>query len=278
MSYSNFVPTVFSEQMLKSLKNDNVAVRLSDARYRADAKFGEEIKINGVGKVAIRDYKKGEALTRDGWEDQSTLIKINQQKYFNFGIDDIDKRQSNGDLIGALREEANLSLSEAADMFLYSLHKDAGNIIEQAGLSSANVLSTITAAIKAIYKNNVPKNAEFSLEVSPDFLEKMLLADVIFGNPNADSLKNGFVGRVGKWLNINVFMTNNLATDAGKECCFLRTKRAIAYVDNMSQVEAYRPEDSFEDALKGLHVYGAKVVRPDELAVIKCTYAQETKI
>ncbi len=46
----------------------------------------------------------------------------------------------------------------------------------------------------------------------------------------------------------------------------------------MSQVEAYRPEDSFEDALKGLHVYGAKVVRPDEMAVIKCSYGEETKI
>lgn len=278
MSYSNFIPTVFSTQMLQSLKNDNVAVRLSDARYRADAKFGEEIKANGVGKVAIRDYKKGDALTRDGWEDQSTLIKIDQQKYFNFGVDDIDKRQSQGNLIDALRDEANMSLAEAADEFVYTLHGDAGTVITEEKLTSGNILSTITSAIKAIYKNNVPKNAQFSLEVSPDFLEKMLLADVIFGNPNSDSMQNGFVGRVGKWMNINVFMTNNLVNDGKCDYCFLRTKRAIAYVDNMSQVEAYRPEDSFEDALKGLHVYGAKVVRPDELAVIKCAYAPETKI
>ncbi len=99
MSFRNFIPTVWSAQMLKSLKNDNVAVRLSDARYRSDAKYGEEIKINGVGKVNIRDYVKGEPLTRDGWEDQSTLIKIDQQKYFNFGVDDIDKRQAQGDLM-----------------------------------------------------------------------------------------------------------------------------------------------------------------------------------
>ena len=92
MSFKNFIPTVWSAQMLRSLKNDNVAARLSDARYRSDAKYGEEIKINGVGKVAIRDYEKGAPLTRDGWEDQSTLIKIDQQKYFNFGVDDIDKR------------------------------------------------------------------------------------------------------------------------------------------------------------------------------------------
>lgn len=73
-------------------------------------------------------------------------------------------------------------------------------------------------------------------------------------------------------------MTNNLCKEEDKDCCILRTKRAIAFVENMSQVEAYRPEDSFEDALKGLHVYGAKVVRPDEMCVIKCGYGAEDKI
>lgn len=278
MSFRNFIPTVWSAQMLRSLKNDNVAARLSDARYRSDAKYGEEIKINGVGKVAIRDYEKGAPLARDGWEDQSTLIKIDQQKYFNFGVDDIDKRQAQGDLMAALREEANLALAEAADSYIYGFYREAGTVITQPQLTSGNVMSTITSAIKALYRNNVPKNASLSLEVSPDFLEKMLLADILYGNPNEDTMKNGFVGRVGKWLNIHVYMTNNLAQEDGKDCCLLRTKRAIAYVENMSQVEAYRPEDSFEDALKGLHVYGAKVVRPDELAVIKCGYGEETKI
>ena len=255
MSFKNFIPTVWSAQMLRSLKNDNVAARLSDARYRSDAKYGEEIKINGVGKVAIRDYEKGAPLTRDRWEDQSTLIKIDQQKYFNFGVDDIDKRQAQGDLMAALREEANLALAEAADTYIYGFYQEAGSVVTQDSLTSGNVLSTIASAVKALYRHNVPKNAALSLEVSPDFLEKMMLADILYGTPNEDTMKNGFVGRVGKWLNIHVYMTNNLG-----------------------QVEAYRPEDSFEDALKGLHVYGAKVVRPEELAVIKCSYGPETKI
>lgn len=278
MSFNNFIPMVFSRQMMQALKNDNVAVRLSDARYRSDAKYGEEIKINGVGKVAIRDYQKGTPLVRDGWEDQSTVIRIDQQKYFNFGVDDIDKRQAQGDLIGALREEANMSLAEAADSYIYGLYREAGTVIEEESLTAGNVLSTVTRAIKSLYKHNVPKNAQFSLEVSPDFLEKMLLADILYGTPNEDSMKNGFVGRVGKWLNVHVYMTNNLQQEAGKDCILLRTKRAVAFVENMSEVEAYRPEDSFEDALKGLHVYGAKVVRPDEMAVIKCGYGEETKI
>ena len=206
------------------------------------------------------------------------MIRVDQQNIFNFGVDDIDKRQAQGDLIAALREEAKASLADAADSYVYSLQGDAGVRIQQQTVTAGNVLSTITSAIKGLYKNKVPKNAQFSLEVSPDFLEKMLLADILYGTPNEDSMKNGFVGRVGKWLNVHVYMTNNLSQQDGQDCIFLRTKRAIAFVDNMSQVEAYRPEDSFEDALKGLHVYGAKVVRPDELAVIQCGYGEETKI
>ena len=278
MSYNNFIPTVWSAQMLKALHNDNVAVRLSDARYNEAAKYGDSIKINGIGKVAIRDYQKGTPLTRDGWEDQSTLIQITQQKYFNFGVDDIDKRQAKGDLLASLREEASTAFADQADSFIYSMHKEAGSRITQDTLTSGNVMSTITSAIKALYKRNVPKNEALSLEVSPDFMEKMLLADILYGKPNDDAMKNGFMGRLGKWLNVHVYMTNNLPQQAGKDIIFLRTKRAIAFVDNMNEVEAYRPEDSFEDAIKGLHVYGGKVVRPDELAVIQCGYGSETKI
>ena len=135
MSFQNFIPTVWSAQMLTALKNDNVAVRLSDARNRADAKYGAEIKINGVGRVAIRDYQKGEPLVRDGWEDQSTMIRIDQQKYFNFGVDDIDKRQAQGDLIAALREEANTAIaaelkkraSDTLDKVLFELSSGMKN-------------------------------------------------------------------------------------------------------------------------------------------------------
>lgn len=278
MSYNNFIPVVWSAQMIKALHNDNVAVSLSDTRYSSEAKFGDAVKINGIGKVSIRDYVKGSPLTRDGWADQSTIIRIDQQKYFNFGVDDIDKRQAKGNLITELRAEASLALADDADSFIYSHHADAGVKVTKDSVTSANILSTITEAIKGLYKNNIPKNAEISLEATPDFMEKMLLADILFGKPNDDAFKNGFVGRLGKWLNVKVYMTNNLPNVGGKDKIFLRTKRAIAYVDNMNNVEAYRPEDSFEDAVKGLHVYGAKVVRPAELAVITCGYGAETAI
>ena len=53
-----------------------------------------------------------------------------------------------------------------------------------------------------------------------------------------------------------------------RHMCLVRTKRAIAFAERLSEIEAYRPEKRFADAVKGLHLYGAKVVYPDELVLL----------
>ena len=55
--------------------------------------------------------------------------------------------------------------------------------------------------------------------------------------------------------------------------CFVRTKRSIAYAEQLSEIDAYRPELRFADAVKGLHLYGAKLVYTDELILLNLTIA-----
>ena len=50
--------------------------------------------------------------------------------------------------------------------------------------------------------------------------------------------------------------------------CLARTKRAIAFAEQLSEIDAYRPEKRFADAVKGLHLYGAKVVHPTEMILL----------
>ena len=45
------------------------------------------------------------------------------------------------------------------------------------------------------------------------------------------------------------------------------TNDAISFAEQVAKTEAYRPESKFADAMKGLCVYGAKLIRPDNLAV-----------
>ena len=82
---------------------------------------------------------------------------------------------------------------------------------------------------------------------------------------NAESLDAGYIGSV---AGCKVYVTNNVKTADGKHQCYVRTKRAIAYAEQLSEVHAYRPELRFADAVKGLHLYGAKVIYPAELVVL----------
>ena len=75
-------------------------------------------------------------------------------------------------------------------------------------------------------------------------------------------------------VSLKIFVSNNVkVTEDGKHNCMVRTKRAIAYAEQLSKVHAYRPELRFADALKGLHLYGAKVIYPAELVNLSVSAA-----
>ncbi len=89
---------------------------------------------------------------------------------------------------------------------------------------------------------------------------------------NSGVLKNGFVGKYG---NVLVKMSNNVAsgTEAGSRLIQLKTDRAIAFCNPVTHIEAYRPENSFSDAVKGYVLYNAKLVRPKEMVVLNVKYS-----
>lgn len=53
----------------------------------------------------------------------------------------------------------------------------------------------------------------------------------------------------------------------------IRTKHAVAFIEQIRKTETYRPQDAFEDAIKGLYGCGAKVVRPDEIVIVPTNIA-----
>ena len=86
---------------------------------------------------------------------------------------------------------------------------------------------------------------------------------------NTDALENGCIGSIG---GCKVFVSNNIYTleseGGAVHKCIARTKRAIAFAEQLSEIDAYRPELRFADAVKGLHLYGAKVVYPKEMVLL----------
>jgi len=279
MSYNNFIPTVWSEKIQRERERACVAAGLCWKDFEGDIKdVGDTVRINGVSRPTVGKYiKNSTTITPENLDDNSQTLPITESDYFAFEIDDVDKRQGKGNIMSATMQEAAAALAETEDSFIYGLYGGAKTTIDCANLSSATVISKITAALKTLWGYNVPKGEEIYLEVSPSFLEKLLLADIKLMTPNDGVLKSGFSGVIPS-LGTKVYMSNGVYNDGTYDYCFLRTRKAIAIADQFSKTEAYRPENAFSDAVKGLHLYGAKVMRPKELVVLKASYAAETTI
>ena len=271
MSTRNFKPMVWAKAIEQNRERMMVAAKLCNRDYEGEIKnLGDKVKINGVSRPTITNYDDTNGLGDfERLQDQSTMLEITQSKAFHFYVGDIDKRQAAGNILDAELTEAAAALAEVMDSYIYSFHKEAGIVTDVESLTCDNVLSIINDTLGKLWKNNVPTTEQVSLEVTPEFLTKLQMAKLLVDTDNSTVLQGGISHKL-KTFNIDVYMSNNLPKDKnGKDVCFLRTKKAISFAEQLKEVKSYEPQNFFGEAVKGLQVYGAKVIRPDELAVIK---------
>ena len=276
MAYSNFKPQVWAKAIERARDELCIGVNLCNRSYEKDTgDYGKSVIINWTKRPTVKNYTIGTnidaAETLDG--STSSTLNIDQLKYVNFLVDDVDELQSAPDIMAGCMQEAAAAIAADADKFIYNLYASAGKTITNATVNSANITGIISDAAKALYESNVPMNEELCLEVSPALYQKLWLAKVLRETPNDGSFGTGFVGM---FDNFKVYMTNGIVKDeAGAYYCYARTKKAIAFIGQMRKMESYRPQGLFADAVKGLHVYGATVVRPNELITLKLTPVSE---
>ena len=282
MAITNFQQTIWSKKIQEALKTITSLRNHCDFTYEADSKNAKEVKILNVTRPTIRTYVPGNSITREGGTDGSMLLKIDQFKYFNFEVDDVDKAQSVPGLKEALSKEAARGLAEEGDKYVASLVKagvEAGSdpLAQSSSvisLSKANVVRSVEDGFAVLYGNNCKVSDTFYLEVAPTpfTIYREALTELSTNNP--EILKKGAVGKIN---NAYVCIENLLPTgkSSGSQATddvdynILRTDKAIAFAEQINKVEAYRPQDAFSDAIKGLYTFGALITRPDEIYVIK---------
>ncbi len=272
MAITNFISTIWSENLYEELDKQYIAVANCNREFEGDiASQGATVKICGVGTVTVSDYTKNTNMgAPQALSDTVVELEIDQAKYFNFQIDDIDRAQSNPKLMeGAMRVAAS-SLADAADLHVYGLFSSAANSVSVSDIGDSNILDAIIAARQKLYENNVNDASEIVLEVTPAIASIILKAKLNLSTDNGEMLEKGCIGSI---AGCKIFVSNNVCIDDSDDeynyhKCFMRTKRAIAFAEQLSEIDAYRPEQRFADAVKGLHLYGAKIVYQKELVVL----------
>lgn len=266
--------TIWHQAYIRALETITSLRNHCDFTFQKDAKNAKEVKILGAVRPEIRTYTPGSSITRDAISSTAITLPINQFKYFNIGLDDVIKAQTVPGAMEATAKEGAAALAEEGDKYVGTVVKaalDAGDIesTEAATITKANAVEKVEDAFVILYGNNVRANETFYLEVSPNYYSKLRMSLTELFTDNVEMAKKGFVGKYGNALvSIENLLPNN---GTNTRYNILRTSKAVAFVEQIDKVEAYRPEDAFEDALKGLYTFGAKVVRPDEIVVIKET-------
>lgn len=278
MALNNFIPQVWAALLLQVLRKDLVygQPNVINTDYEGDiSRMGDTVKINSIGDVTIGDYTKNTNISDpETLSDSQLTLLINQSKFFNFQIDDIDKAQQNPKVMSAAMSRAGYGLADVADQYIASLYSGiaAGNSI---GTDASPIVPTSTTAYEQLVdlgtklsEASVPKSGRWV--VIPPWYHGLLQKDDRFvkaGTMNSDDvLRNGMVGRA---AGFDVLESNNVPNTAGALYKIIAGYNgAWSYADQISSVEGYRPEKRFADAMKGLHLYGAKVTRDTGLALL----------
>lgn len=274
MAINNFIPTLWSETLYTELEKDYVGVKLCSRDFEGEIRGeGDRVKICGIGPVTVFDYKKNTDMpAAEVLSDTERTLVIDQAKGFNFFLDSVDLAQSKKGLMQAAMKEASNALSDVAERYVYSLEDENVLTLDNDCVTSTNIISTISEARKALMENNVPNSAKISLEVPPAIEQKLVLANVLRSTNNVEALGRGYIGT---FMGFDIYVSNNIPKDGEAFRCVARTGRAIAFAEQISAVKAYEPELRHGDAVKGLHLYGAKIVYPKEMVFLNLTPAPE---
>ena len=245
-----FLNEVWATRLLMDLEAESVYKRRGNQNYQMDASNAKEVHIGKMtADITVSNYAKNTDISDPQLlTDSDTVLALDQQKYFNFYVDDIATAQTKPNFMSEAMRKSAIAISQTIDTKVSTtLVADAGSALT---IDIDDGLSVTPWAVLS------PKYL--------DVLEKYFLLEgktgIFLPGTSEQVLRSGFMGNL---LGIDIFWSNRApqSTNTGfiKDIITAGTTDAFTYADNVTEVVAYRPEKRFVDAIKGLYVYGVKV-------------------
>lgn len=275
----DFIPTVWAGRLLTALQKSLVYGQAGVANRDYEGEIlgaGNTVKIASIGDVTIGDYTKDTDIADpDILSDDDQSLVIDQQKYFSFYVDSIDRAQQNVNVLDEAMRRAGWQLRDAADTFLAGVMDTAVPTGNKIGSLTTPKVPTKDDAYEYLVdlsvlldEANVPIDGRFV--IVPAWYHGLLLKDERFissGTAAGDASRRN--AEVGEAAGFSILKSNNVPNATGAKYRIIAGHAiATAYVEQILDVQTFKPEKRFGDAVKGLHVYGAKVVRPTALAAL----------
>ena len=275
-----FIPEIYSKKVQIALRKAAVAEAVCNTDYMGEiANFGDTVNIIKEPQIAVADYTRGLAVTSTDLTDQELVLTIDQAKSFSFKLDDLERRFSHVNFQAIASDNAAYKLRDAMDSNILTAISAGAGVTTGMGTTSTPIdigfgsgevdpLNQMALAAKELDVNSVPEEGRWFV-APPSFYEELSqsgskLLSVDF-NAGQGSIRNGLVS-TGKLRGFNMYKSNNIAsptTATGK--VLAGHMSSVSTAQTITSTEVIRDPDSFGDIVRGLHVYGAKVIRPEAL-------------
>tara|TARA_R110000868_G_scaffold63020_5_gene190085 strand:- start:1967 stop:2776 length:810 start_codon:yes stop_codon:yes gene_type:complete len=259
MAIDNFIPEIWSAGVTQSFIANQIVIPTLNTQYSGDATRGNTVHIINATTPTVVDYAAaGRSITAEALADTEVQLLLNQEKAFSVNVDDVDKAQAAGSF-NAWTDAAGKALAEDAETYVIA-QMLAGATDGNAGAVAVTTPALAKAALRAIRKTMVEgkvPSSNRSVIVNPDFADLLLegLSDVSVAG-SSDELRNGVIARLyGMEVLESPLVAGATATAIGYH------QDTVAFVNQIQSLEALRNQSSFSDIVRGLSVYGSKVIK-----------------
>jgi hypothetical protein len=293
VSVNHFKGEVWSKVLLGSLPMKTVFAgpMVVNREYEGEIAEGNDtVHITSLNDPTVSDYFVDQDLTYEDVQDAGLSFTVDQAKYWAVRINDVDKAQAAGQIAPWMEGRAAYKVGVAADQFLASKYTSvaAANVLGSSGspLTPAVFGSFTTNPADFLVKVIIPLQVKLDESDVPDDGGRYIIvppwgrglvaqtAGFVLGTAADGStgqvMQKGFFGSLAGFN----FMTSRntvqtVAGGAGTGVWAIQAghSMAITYAEQIIKTEALRSEKGFRDLVRGLHVYGAKVIHPEALAV-----------
>ncbi len=265
MAIDNFIPEVWSAGVTQSFIANQLVIPTLNTQFTGTVSRGNTVHIINATTPTIVDYAAASrSITAEALADTEVLLNIDQEKAFSVNVDDVDRVQAAGEF-NAWTEAAGKALAEDAEAYVIA-QMLAGATDGNAGDVAVDTAAEAKAAIRAIRKQltvaKVPANNRFVV-VNPDMADLLLsdLSDVAAAGSSSE-LRDGAIMRL-----YGMDVIESPLVDEATPAAIGYHADMVAFVNQIQSLESLRNPTKFADIVRGLNVYGAKVVKT--AAVVK---------
>jgi len=286
--HGTFIPEIWSGKLIEKFYSATVLSAISNTDYEGEIKNqGDTVHIRAKPTITIRDYQVNQDLLVERPSSNIVDFTIDFAKYFNEALDDVMEVQSDINLLSMWADDASEQMKINIDTQCLGLidagvnasnkgataGKISGNINLGAtaapiALTAVNIIDSIVDLGTVLDEQNIPETGRW-LVIPPwvaALIKKSDLRNASISGDGVSLVRNGRLGMIDRFT---MYSSNLIPTavegTANAFRIFAGHPHGLTFASQITKMETIRSERSFSNLMRGLQVFGFKVL--DGIAV-----------